>query len=169
MCYWMHGVCGSVFLVAGFVPKKGFPAPKVFSRSVCVCGCCFFFFVYSMWLCVYGWWTACTMNWNQSGGYRVVGYHVRQRHGEGALIEQYSNGPILRSNKDSNPRSSNDPILRPYTWNAGSQQRHLTTAENKAYSSLKLGKLLVYIPRFHHENRSSDIDDEALWLHYVHQ
>ena len=23
------------------------------------------------------------MSWNQSGGYRVVGYHVRQRHGEG--------------------------------------------------------------------------------------
>ena len=42
MCYRMHCVCGSVFLVAGFVPKKGFPAPKVFSRSVCVCGCCVF-------------------------------------------------------------------------------------------------------------------------------
>ena len=26
------------------------------------------------------------MSWNQSGGYRVVGYHVRQRHGEGARI-----------------------------------------------------------------------------------
>ena len=87
MCYWMHCVCGSVFLVADFVPKKGFPAPKVFSRSVCVCGCCVF--VLFMWLCVYGWWTACTMNWNQSGGYRVVGYHVRQRHGEGGGVFGY--------------------------------------------------------------------------------
>ena len=27
------------------------------------------------------------MSWNQSGGYRVVGYHVRQRHGEGGTYK----------------------------------------------------------------------------------
>ena len=50
-------------------PKKGFPAPEVFSRSVCVVFCN----VVSMWWCVCGWWAACTMNSNQIGGYREVG------------------------------------------------------------------------------------------------
>ena len=49
----MRFVFGSVFLVADFVPKKGFPAPKVFfSLRVCMCVLCFVILMFYVVVCV---------------------------------------------------------------------------------------------------------------------